>query len=125
MINGYIKLAEGAHCEVWLHENHIALVKSAPAEALARLRNVLEWLTRDGPENLNKKQFAPEGRHKVAKGRVMLFAIKGYQLRLYGGWLDEEPRIFLCPEAAIKQKNKADNEQLQRVARKLGEIKWP
>jgi hypothetical protein len=40
---------------------------------------------------------------------------------VYGGWV-EKPRAFVCPEVAIKKDKKADQEQLKRVAKKVGEL---
>lgn len=81
----------------------------------------MNHLSESGPEDLHAKQFKSEARHKGADGKdVMVYAIKAYQLRIYGGWLRTHPLQFQCPEATIKKDQKADQVQLKRVAKKLG-----
>ena len=40
---------------------------------------------------------------------------------LYGWFQERSPRKFIVPEGAIKKDNKADQNQLKRVAEKVGE----
>jgi hypothetical protein len=85
----------------------------------------MEELADNGPRDLIASQFPSEGRHPSgAKGGASLqvSAVKSHQLRIYGGFVDLPPRAFVCPEAAIKKQNKADQGQLKRVAKKLGAL---
>ena len=40
---------------------------------------------------------------------------------LYGWFQERSPRKFIVPEGVIKKDNKADQNQLKRVAKKAGE----
>jgi hypothetical protein len=119
--NGYLKVAEGAHCEVWVHEKALVDFRSAPDKDRARAERIINHLSEQGPDLLNDQQFKQEGRYTSASGKIVVCAVKSYQLRVYGGWLNGPPRVFLCPEVAIKKTVKADQSQLKRVATKVGE----
>ena len=84
--------------------------------------HILGYLSDNGFRDLNDTQFKSEGRFASANGKsVMVYAAKSYQLRIYGFFQDTKIRNFVCPEAAIKKTNKADQSQLKRVAKKAGE----
>jgi hypothetical protein len=117
----YQKAAEVAYCEVWLHKNVAKVLRHAPAKDRARVGAILGRLAENGPDDLHEEQFKFEERFKVGHERVPVYAVKSYQLRVLGGWNDGPPRKFVCPEAAIKQRDEADRDQLERVARKVGE----
>lgn len=119
--DGYVKIAEGAHCEVWIHSKALEEFLSAPDNDRARAERIINHISEQGPELLNDKQFKQEGRYPSETGKVVVCAVKSYQLRIYGGWLNGPSRVFLCPEATIKKTNKADSKQLKRVASKVGE----
>ena len=119
--DGYVKIADGAHCQVWMHAKALEEFKSAPGNDRARAEKFIDHLSEHGPDLLNDKQFKQEGRYPSESGKTVVCAVKSYQLRVYGGWLDGPPRIFLCPEVAIKKADKADQKQLKRVASKVGE----
>ena len=62
----------------------------------------------------------PSGRAGMAD--VAVYAVKSFQVRVYGGIIRIKGQsIFLCPEAVIKKKDRADQAQLERVAKVLGE----
>lgn len=117
----YQKVVEGAYCEVWLHKNVAKELRHAPPKDRARVGSILERLAEDGPDHLHDEQFKFEERFKVGHARIPVYAVKSYQLRLLGGWNDGPPRKFVCPEATIKKRDEADRDQLERVARKVGE----
>lgn len=106
---------------MWMHAKALEDYNEAPAKDRARIMRILDHISEQGPINLNTEQFKLEGRYPSASGDVGVFAVKSYQLRVYGGWLNGPPRVFLCPEVAIKKTNKADKDQLKRVAVKVGE----
>lgn len=82
---------------------------------------ILNHLSENGPEDLNDEQFKTEGRFPSGGGKTnLVFAMKSYQLRVYGCFQAGTPRKFVCPEGAIKKDNKADQKQLKRVASKVG-----
>ena len=116
-----MKIAQGAHCEVWIHVKALADFKEAPAKDRARAERFLDHISEKGPGDLNDTQFKQEGRFPSASGKIVVCAVKAYQLRIYGGWQNGPPRVFLCPEVTIKKTNKADQKQLKRVASKVGE----
>lgn len=86
----------------------------------------LDNIRRNGLQGMsNNTLFVREG--KFSSGRagmadVAVYAVKSFQLRVYGGIIRIKGQsIFLCPEAAIKKKDRADQAQLERVAKVLGE----
>ena len=90
----------------------------------ARIGRSLDHLSEQGPGDLNEQQFKAEGRFPTgdkAGKKVMVYVAKAFQLRVYGCWSDGPPRRLMCPEGAIKKTNKADQEQLKRVAHCVGE----
>ena len=121
MSDSFQKVAEGEYCEVWLHKNVVKVIRDAPAGDRARAGSILERLAESGPDNLHDKQFKFEGRYSVDHRRIAVYAVKAYQLRVLGGWEEGPSRKFVCPEATIKQQKKADRNQLERVAIKVGE----
>lgn len=122
MPDKYQKLAAGPYCEVTISSKALRDLKKAPGKDRARALQILNHLSEHGPDDLNNTQFKSEGRKKRGDGSsVMVYAVKAYQVRIYGGWLPGPPPEFRCPEATIKKSQKADQEQLKRVASKLGE----
>jgi hypothetical protein len=86
------------------------------------MNRILDQLSENGFQDLNEKQFKTEARFPSGGGKkILVYAAKSYQLRLYGGFQEGSPRKFVCPEGAIKKNNKADQNQLKRVAEKVGE----
>lgn len=86
----------------------------------------LDNIRRNGlPGMSNNTLFVREG--KFPSGRpgmadVAVYAVKSFQLRVYGGIVRIKGQsIFLCPETVIKKKDRADQAQLERVAKILGE----
>lgn len=86
------------------------------------MSRILDHLSESGYHDLNDKQFKTEGRFPSNGGKsVLVYAMKSYQLRIYGVFREGSMRKFICPEGAIKKGNKADQKQLRRVAKKAGE----
>ncbi len=86
----------------------------------------LESIRRNGLQGMNNNTLFvregkfPSGRPGVAD--VAVYAVKSFQLRVYGGIIRIKGQsVFLCPEAVKKQKDRADQAQLERVAKILGE----
>ena len=123
MSDKYQKLAAGTHCEVTISPKALRDLKKAPTKDKARAFQILNHLSEQGPDDLNNTQFKSEGRKKRGDGSsvMMVYAVKAYQVRIYGGWVKGSPLEFRCPEATIKKNQKADQEQLKRVASKLGD----
>jgi hypothetical protein len=83
-------------------------------------------LRRNGFRDLsNSTLFVSEGRFPAGRpgmADMAVYAAKSYQLRVYGGIVRIKGQsVFLCPEGAVKKKDKADQAQLKRVAKILGE----
>ncbi len=122
MVDGFDKVAEGAYCEIWFAPKARKAYHKAPAADRARMNLILDQLCENGFQDLNEKQFKTEGRFPSSGGKkTLVYAAKSYQLRLYGVFSKGSPRKFICPEGAIKKDNKADQKQLKRVAKKVGE----
>ena len=124
MKDGYKLVADGPYCEIWMSDDALKIYQQAPANYRARAERIMEVLVSEGPEILTTKQFNTEGRHPAGNldGKKMaVFAIKSYQLRVYGGWVRYDSLVFECPEATIKKQQTADQAQLKRVAKKVGE----
>lgn len=122
MEDGYKKVADGAYCGIFFAPKVLKIYRKAPANDRARMERILDHLSEKGPQDLNDKQFKAEGRFPCGGGRdAMVYAAKSYQLRIYGCWQSAPTLLLLCPEATIKKDNKADQKQLKRVAKKVGE----
>lgn len=122
MVDGYEKVAEGAYCEVWFAPKALKTYQKASEDDRARMNRVLDHLSEQGYVDLTDTQFKTEGRFSSGGGKkVLVYAAKAYQLRLYGWFQQGDPRRFFCPEGAIKKDNKADQKQLKRVGKKAGE----
>ena len=87
-----------------------------------RIGRILDRLREFGKDRLNNtQQFRMEGRYGGHRSAV--YAVKAYQLRVYGGFLKlGGVPTFVCIEAAEKKRDKPDKSQLTRVAKKIGEI---
>ena len=119
--DGYCKVANGAYCEVWLHNSVVKEIKHAPAKDRAKAGEIIERLSEDGYADFPETAFKFEGRFKAGHKKIAVHAVKAWQIRILGGWCEGNPRRFVCPEAAIKKRNEADRRQLERVAEKVGE----
>jgi len=122
LVDEYNKVAEGAYCEIWLARKALQTYQKAPSGDRARMGRILDHLSENGFQDLNETKFKTEGRYRSGGGtKILVYAVKSYQLRLYGCFRDKSPRKFIVPEGAIKKDNKADQNQLKRVAEKVGE----
>lgn len=124
LTNGYVKFAEGVHCEVWLSKKAVKAIRKSPSKDRGRMSKILEHLSDYGPADLKDTQYKAERRLPTGgknSKNVMVNVCKSYQLRVYGCWEDGPPRQFMCTEAIIKKTNKADIELLKRVAQRFGE----
>lgn len=124
MRSDYKKVAEGTYCEIWMSDDALKTYSKAPAHDRARAERIMETLCSVGPADLTTKQFNSEGRHSSgdASGKkIAVFAIKSYQIRVYGGWVKGDKLVFDCPETTIKKQQTADQDQLKRVAKKIGD----
>ena len=123
--DGYRKLGEGALCEIWANDGTYAILRKAPPGDIQKVKLILAELSEHGSADLNKEQFRDEGHFSAGKagaGRYTVYAVKSYQLRIYGGFVGEENAFFVCENALLKKRDKADQAVLKRVARALGEL---
>ncbi len=86
----------------------------------------LELIRKNGlPSTNNNTLFVREGKFPSGQpgmAEIAVFAAKSYQLRVYGGIVQiKNQSVFLCPDGAIKKRDKADRAQLARVAKVLGD----
>lgn len=124
MIEGYTRMAAGAYCEVHIADKALKEYRKAPPKDRARVESIIGELAANGPDDLVDTQLKFEGRFPIGGKRgtkLAVWVVKSYQLRVYGGYWNKHPLVFLCPEVAIKKTNKADQELLRRVAKKVGE----
>jgi len=88
---------------------------------------LMKHLANNGPEAFNPTQYKHEGRFPSGRpggGVVAVFALKAYQLRFYGGFVNlGGKRCFVVEDGDIKKKDKADQSLLVAVAKKLGSEK--
>lgn len=87
----------------------------------------LKTLRRDGLERVRDSlQFKREGKFPSGRrtgGEQVVYEVKSDQVRIYGGPVSiGNKTVFVFVEAVTKQRDKADQEQLKRVAKKLGEV---
>ncbi len=87
-------------------------------QILKKLANFgLPYMT-DSTSFVREDSFASGNKNRR---KMVVYAVKSFQLRVYGGFAKlEGKQCFLCLEAAKKQKDKADRAQLERVAKALG-----
>ncbi len=91
---------------------------------VTKILRILGWLRDRGRNQLqNTEQFRFEGRYRYGGRDIAVFAVKAYQLRVYGGFVDfDNGQAFVCIDGIKKKKNKPNPNVLKRVAKKLGEI---
>lgn len=110
-------------------QRHVILVAREVAEFLAaekendaghvlRVGEILRRLAEDGQQATSSKQhFRMEERFPVTGKDVAVFAVKAYQLRVYGGFATVGGRsCFVCVKAVRKRDTKADRSLLKRSA---------
>lgn len=123
MTKDKLQIACGNHCEVTMEADAKKVFDQATAKDRARAHRICQQLGEYGPSDLTSEQFNFEGRHpgggKSGK-RYAVHAVKSYNLRMYGGWVGGQH--FHVMECAIKKKNKADQKQLERVAKGIGAL---
>lgn len=123
MPEGCRKLGEGPYCEIWARDDLQQDIAAGNRDDKARVKVILEHVKDRGHEDLPSESFVREGRFPSGIPGVAdqtVYAVKAFQIRLYGGYIGKNPRRFVCVEGAIKKKNSADQRQLKRVAKTLG-----
>ena len=125
-MDGFERRHSGGSCSVWFSDQALKQLTRAKFDAkdIRRADNILKKVS-DGEEDLPPQQWKHEGWFRSGKpnvAKVAVYAVKAYQLRIYGGFIsDNKGRKFLCIEVAKKKEDRADANQLDRVASKLGE----
>jgi len=124
-MDGYRELYAGKYCSIWASDKAIRKIRKATPADRAKTKRYLEEFAENGHENLNEKQFKFEGRYSSGgpnSKEIPVWAAKGNQLRIYGGEVEHDGKLLLCVETTIKKQNKANRSQLERVAKKVGDI---
>jgi len=124
-MDGYNYLGRGKYCAIYSSDEAFDVASTANDGEIKRTQNILEEVANNGFENIHENMFKIEGRfpsgsHKLKD--VLVYTTKKNDLRIYCGFLEINGKRLLCVEAAIKKQNKADQAQLKRVAKKLGEL---
>lgn len=123
MSGEYVTLGRGAYCEIrsrWVVRQQVSKGKD---EDIARIQAILETLMEEGFDDLPPQAFKREGRFPSGKVGVpdqVVYAVKAFNVRIYGGFVDVGGRRFFCVEGAIKKTDAADRNRLKRVAKALG-----
>ena len=130
MIDGYESIYDGECCRIlgsdavrshWVEYS----AQRAGKKSVMKVGMILRKLADFGPQLLrNKEQFRHEGAFSYGRGQVAVYAVKDFQLRVYGGFVHVEGKsTFLCVESVAKKSDKASKDLLARVGRALGEQK--
>lgn len=130
MVEGYLEVYSGTYFKIVRSVDVRALldeVASTKEKDVNKVVLVLRRLADLGHKGVNNTEFfRHEGKFKTGLSRpdrVAVYAVKSHQVRIYGGFATIDGcSTFVCVEAAVKKKDKADPAQLVRVARRLGEI---
>jgi hypothetical protein len=132
-IEGYTPVGERHETDelhMWVSQAVVDFLRAkrlgANKKHVDKLVQILVNLRRNGFRDLNNSTlFVYEGRFPSGRpgmADMAVYAAKSNQLRVYGGIVRIKGQsVFLCPEGAVKQQNKADQAQLKRVAKILGE----
>lgn len=92
-----------------------------------KLQQILTKLAEYGLQHMgNIEQFRHEGKFQsgsTEKEKIAVYAVKAFQLRLYGGFVQRNGKsYFVCVGFAKKKKDRADQDQLKRVSSAIGEL---
>ncbi len=132
-IEGYTPVGERHETDelpMWVSQAVVDFLKAkrlgANKQHVDKVVMTLGNLRRNGFRDLsNSTLFVFEGRFPSGRpgmADMAVYAAKSNQLRVYGGIVRIKGQsVFLCPEGAVKKQNKADQAQLKRVAKILGE----
>lgn len=118
------RVCGGDHCDVWLLKRVAKAFRVLDAKKRARLSELMGILAQDGHQYLPPEKFRFEERFRVggSAGRdVAVYAIKGWQVRLYGSFVVVNGRnAFVGSEMdSSKKQDNADRATLERAARNL------
>jgi hypothetical protein len=98
--------------------------ESKPKDVRKAIQILVKLATYGLPYMRDTTSFVREGAFPTGGkdgGKAVVYAVKAFQLRIYGGFVTLGGKsCFLALEAAQKKKDKADRAQLERVARALG-----
>lgn len=114
----------GAACDVYWNESYEDDFRSRKVEAksAAKLQAVLTRMyCQYGPDNIpggSERLNRNEGRHSVGGRKLMVWAFKDFQLRIYGveGSVQGKRAFFASEVEPRKKKHGADPVQLKRAA---------
>lgn len=100
-------------------------VRGANARHVRKVGHTLEAVRRNGLAGVSnstlfvREEKFPSGQPGMSD--IAVYAAKSWQLRVYGKLIRiNGDSVFMCPEGTIKRTNRADQDQLARVAKVLG-----
>ena len=117
----------GSHRSVWFANQATKQLGKLNFDAndIRRAHNILERIANGEETVLPPQHWKQEGRYSSGKPKIpkiAVYAVKAFNLRIYGGFIGSGSQAkFLCVEVAKKKNDKADRDQLERVAKRLGE----
>ncbi|MCR9129439.1 MAG: hypothetical protein NXI12_07955 [Alphaproteobacteria bacterium] len=120
----------GATCDVYWNESYENEFRSRRVEpkSAAKLQAVLTRMyCEHGPENIpggSERLNRNEGRYLVGGKRLLVWAFKDFQLRVYGveGSVHGKRAFFASEVEPRKKKDGADQAQLKRAAERAVEL---
>jgi hypothetical protein len=120
------KLCEGPNGEIWIHKSCLKEIKKINQQrmwAKVRAHMTDRFCELESLDDLTKEQFNSEGRQSVNGKKVLLYAFKSYQLRVYGclGSINGS-RAFSAAVAVQKKTDELDDKDAKRTADRLAGV---
>ena len=114
----------GEACDVYWNSSYekVFISKKTDMKSAAKVQATLETMyCHQGPDDMpggNERLNRNEGRHMVDGKKLMVWAFKHYQLRVYGveGSVSGKRAFFASVVEPKKKKDGADRDQLKRAA---------
>lgn len=130
MLEGFEQLTKDQEIDVWISPkvgDFLNSYREPNGKDVRKVLQILRKLGQFGTKMVGGTEFFKhEGKFKTGRkdgSSLAVYAVKSFQLRLYGGFLTIGGRhCFLAIEAVQKKRNKADRTVLERVAAALGEF---
>lgn len=128
VVHGFTELEAGEEHVVLVADDVGVFLSSYSRSKPEHVRRALQILRKLASYGLNHMRdttsFVREGSFSTGRkdgGKAVVYAVKAFQLRIYGGFVTKgNQSCFLAVEAAQKKRDKADRAQLERVAKLLG-----
>ena len=120
-----VEISDGSYCKVVATERLYKVIGKfvkRDRQTWTRMEGMLNKYAEYGGDFFNEEQFRAEGRFPTKSNdgqRVMVWAFKLNQLRLYG-CKDDNGNLILLTEMDVKKQRKADQGKLRNAATEFG-----